>query len=327
MRAGLPETDAWGMNPKLAVVAAKQGGVFSRGQAAGCGYSKEQIRERLRDGRWERVRHGQYAESVDLSQLAPWDQARSRHRRQVHAVFNSMRPESVAISHQSALVVHDLPLWGLGLEAVHLTRLDNSRGGLAGGVQHHRGKLAADELTAVQGLVTTTLPRAVAETACTTSFEAAVVIADAAARRSRLSVEAIRGVLDVVEFWPGSPTARAALAFADRRSESVGESRLRVLMDSQGLPAPDLQVDFEDAAGFVARVDFYFPEHNTVVEFDGLVKYSGGSAQVLVEEKRREDRLRALGIEVVRIIWSDLARPAEVATRIRQAFARARRTA
>ncbi|HET6296795.1 MAG TPA: type IV toxin-antitoxin system AbiEi family antitoxin domain-containing protein [Kribbella sp.] len=316
------------MNPKLKVVAAKQGGVFSSAQAADCGYTLEQVRRRLRDGRWERVRHGQYAESVDLSRLAPWDQQRQLHRRQVHAVVNSKRPESVAVSHQSALVLHDLPLWGIGLEEVHLTRLDNFRGGLTGAVRHHRGKLAPGELTEVQGLITTTLPRAVAETACTASFEAAVVIADAAVRRPQLSAEAIGKVLDVVEFWPGSPTARKALAFADRRCESVGESRLRVLMNDQGLTAPMLQVDFEDAAGFVGRVDFYFPEHNTVVEFDGLVKYSGGSAEALIEEKRREDRLRALGVEVVRIIWSDLARPAEVAARIRQAFARAaRRTA
>jgi very-short-patch-repair endonuclease len=316
------------MNPKLAAVAAKHGGVFSSAQAAECGYSPEQIRERLRDGRWERVRHGQYAEPLDLSRLAPWDQKRHLHRRRIHAVMNSKRTGTVAVSHQSALILHDLPVWEVGLAEVHVTRLDDQRGGLVGDIRHHRGKVAAGELTEVQGLVTTTVARAVAETACTTSFEAAVVIADAAFRRPQLSEAAVVGVLDVVEFWPGSPTARAALAFADRRSESVGESRLRVLMDAQGLPAPQLQAAFVDADGFVGRVDFYFAEQRTVVEFDGLVKYAGGSAQALVDEKRREDRLRALGVEVVRIVWSDLDRPADVALRIRQAFARAaRRTA
>ncbi|WP_157979719.1 type IV toxin-antitoxin system AbiEi family antitoxin domain-containing protein [Kribbella monticola] len=316
------------MNPKLAVVAEKQGGVFSRAQAIGCGYTLEQVRERLRDGRWERIRHGQYAEPLGLAHLAPWDQKLHRHRRQVHAVVNSKRPDSVAVSHQSALVLHGLPVWGLELAEVHLTRLDNFRGGLAGGVRHHRGKLTAGELTEVQGLITTTWPRAVAETACTTSFEAAVVIADAAVRRSQSGLEEVHSVLDVVEFWPGSPTARAAVAFADGRSESVGESRLRVLMHNQGLPAPLLQVDFSDSTGFVGRVDFYFPEYRTVVEFDGLVKYSSGSAEALVEEKRREDRLRALGLEVVRVVWSDLTLPGQVGERIRSAFARAaRRTA
>jgi very-short-patch-repair endonuclease len=307
MREGRPGIDAWVVNPMLAVIADKQGGVFSRAQAMECGYTLEQVRERLRDGRWERVH---------------------RHRRQVHAVVNSNRPDSVAVSHQSALVLHAVPLWGIELAEVHLTRLGTFGGGSAKGVRHHRGKLTAGELTEVQGLITTTLPRAVAETACTTSFEAAVVIADAAARRSQFGLEEIHSVLDVVEFWPGSPTARAAVAFADGRSESVGESRLRVLLHNQGLPVPLLQVDFSDSVGFVGRVDFYFPEYSTVVEFDGLVKYAGRSAEALVAEKSREDRLRALGLEVVRVVWSDLTLPQQVGQRILHAFARAtRRTA
>jgi hypothetical protein len=134
-------------------------------------------------------------------------------------------------------------------------------------------------------------------------------------------------LLDVVEFWPGSPTARAAMGFCTGDAESVGESRLRVLIHNYGLPVPLLQFRFVDANGFVARVDFYFPGERTVVEFDGLVKYSGGSPTVLVEEKFREDRLRALGVEVVRITWADLDRPGSVVARIRQAFTRAARTA
>jgi len=47
------------------------------------------------------------------------------------------------------------------------------------------------------------------------------------------------------------------------------------------------------------------------------------AAEVLWQEKRREDRLRALGLEVVRIVWADLYRPEALAARVRQAFARA----
>ncbi|GAA1590861.1 hypothetical protein GCM10009789_50830 [Kribbella sancticallisti] len=307
----------------MKVVAAGQGGVFSRAQAFECGYTRELLRERLGDGRWEKVRYGQYAERVDLGHLAPWDRELWRHRRLAYAVANSMRPGTVALSHQSALVLHGLPLWGVDLNEVQISRLDGRRGGLIAGVRHHRGKLASTELTSIGGLTVTTMSRALAETACTASFEAVVVCADAALRDHRFTVE---GILGRIEFWPGSATARAALAFADPLSESVGESRLRVLLDNHGLPAPRLQVDFADADGFIARVDFYFPDHGTVVEFDGLVKYAGGSREILVKEKLREDRLRTLGLEVVRITWADLARPADVAVRIRRAFARSRRT-
>jgi len=139
--------------------------------------------------------------------------------------------------------------------------------------------------------------------------------------------EELLRLLRATEFWPGSPTARSAIGFGDGRSESVGESRLRVLMYNHGLPTPVLQAVYFDEDGFVARVDFDFEEYETVVEFDGLLKYAGGSPEVLAREKAREDRLRALGLQVVRTTWADLDHPSRTASRIRSAFARSRRTA
>lgn len=323
-----PIDDPCGMNPMLAVVAESQGGVFSRGQALACGYTPRGIRDRVRSGRWLRVRYGQYAEALDLSPLAPWDQELVRYQRLVYAVMNAMRPGSVAISHQSSLLLHGLPLWGVDLSEVHLSRLDERRhSGPVAGVRYHRGILAPDDLATIGGLTGTTLPRAVVESACTTSFEAAVVFADAALRDHGIDVPELRRLLELTEFWPGSATARAALGFADGRSESVGESRLRVLIHNQGLPPPELQVVYRDSDGIIGRVDFDFSGYNTVVEFDGKLKYAGASSDVLVQEKNREDRLRGIGREVVRITWPDLDRPAHTAATIRAAFARARRAA
>jgi hypothetical protein len=311
------------VNPKLKLLAGTQGGVYTRAQAAECGYTPGQIHDRIQDGRWERIRHGQYAEAVELSHLPPWEQQALVHRRLIHAVMNSMRPGTVAVSHQSALALHGVPLWGSDLEEVHLTRLDKHRGGRIAGVRHHRGKLADADLTTTDGVPVTTVPRALFEMACTSPFEAAVVCADAV-RRERLStVPELERLRAVTEFWPGSATARAALDFSVALSESVGESRLRVLLHTHGLPAPELQATFRDAAGFIGRVDFFFAAERTVVEFDGLLKYGGdGGREALVREKLREDRLRALGLQVVRITWADLAHPARVIAKIREAFAR-----
>ena len=320
--------DAWRMNPVLAGLAGKQGGVFSRAQALACGYTPQGIRDRMRAGRWVRVRYGQYAEAPDLSGLAPWDQELARHRLSVYAVMNAMRPGSVAVSHQSALVLHGVPLWAIDLSEVHLNRLDVRRhSGPVAGVRFHRGNLTSEDLTEVGRLPVTNVPRALVETACTSSFEATVVIADATMHARLVDDQDLRRLLRLTEFWPGSATARAALRFADARSESVGESRLRVLMHNQGLPAPQLQVVYRDADGIIGRVDSVFTEFDTIVEFDGLMKYIGAPETVLVQEKHREDRLRALGFEVVRVTWSDLNRPERTAADIRAAFTRARRTA
>jgi very-short-patch-repair endonuclease len=316
------------VNPMLTVVAAGQGGVFSRAQALACGYTPQGIRDRVRAGRWERVRYGQYAEALDLSRLAPWDRELTRHRRSAYAVMNAMRPGAVAVSHQSSLVLHGLGLWGLDLSEVHLSRPDERRhSGPVAGLRYHRGRLSPDDLTEIGGLTVTALPRAVVETACTTSFEAAVVVADTAMRDHGMEAHEVHRLLRLTEFWPGSATARAAMRFADSQAESVGESRLRVLMHNHGLPAPELQVVYRDRNGIIGRVDFAFPEYDTVVEFDGMMKYRGAVGDVLIREKHREDRLRAIGLAVVRTTWADLDRPAQTAARIQATFARSRRTA
>jgi very-short-patch-repair endonuclease len=54
-------------------------------------------------------------------------------------------------------------------------------------------------------------------------------------------------------------------------------------------------------------VDFFWEEQATVGEFDGRLKYTGQpNADVLYAEKRREDRLRALGLEVVRFGYHEV---------------------
>jgi hypothetical protein len=69
-------------------------------------------------------------------------------------------------------------------------------------------------------------------------------------------------------------------------------------------------VSFVDADGFIGLVDFYWPEFGIVGEADGDMKYldpafrAGRTAeQVVLDEKIREDRLRALGLTVVRWRW------------------------
>lgn len=310
------------MNPKLKAVAATQGGVFSVEQARRCGYTAEQIRQHLRANRWRRIRSGQFAEAVDRSGMPPWQRLDVEHREAVHAVMNSMRRGAVVVSHQSALVLHGITQWDVSRDEVHVTRTDGRRGRSVAGVRHHAGRLSPEDLTAVEGLPVCTPARALFETACTTSYASAVVGFDAGLRADKLTEPEIERLLNVIRQWPGGPTARSALAFADGRSESAGESRLRLLMAEIGLPKPELQVEFSDSDGPFARVDFYFPEFRTVVEFDGMIKYADKLAEVVLQEKRREDRLRDLGLEVVRVTWVDLTDPEGIARRIRQAFAR-----
>ncbi|MCU1434997.1 MAG: hypothetical protein JWR71_1722 [Pseudarthrobacter sp.] len=109
---------------------------------------------------------------------------------------------------------------------------------------------------------------------------------------------------------------RAAIDFADALSGSPGESFSRSRIHVAGFEKPVLQQAIYDAAGLVGYADFYWRRAKVVGEFDGVEKYvkpeflNGRTpSQAVVEEKKRENRIRATGLNVVRWDWADLMEP------------------
>jgi hypothetical protein len=95
-----------------------------------------------------------------------------------------------------------------------------------------------------------------------------------------------------------------------------------------GFPEPALQCEYTDAQGLIGRTDFAWRSgpgatptpsgKERVGEFDGWGKYfdselTGGAnpVAVLKREKRRENRLLALGHPVLRWTWAELEQPAK----------------
>ncbi|MFC7484646.1 endonuclease domain-containing protein [Luedemannella flava] len=70
-----------------------------------------------------------------------------------------------------------------------------------------------------------------------------------------------------------------------------------------GLPAPQVQWEVYDAAGFVARVDLAYPEVRVAIEYDGLWH---ASADQLHHDRRRLNRLQAAGWLVIHVTASRL---------------------
>lgn len=275
----------------------------------------------LRKGVWIRLRRGAYTLRESYESLDPV----GRHRVLVHAVVTALGL-NVAVSHTSAAVVYGLPTWGLDLSRVHVTRLDTGAGRIEGDVLHHAGEIAASGISHHDGLRIVPPGRAVVEVAALSSFEVGVVVADNALHLGMATKDELHELLASIRSWPGARTVSAVVPFADGRAESPGESRNRVLCHEEDLPIPELQQEIRDGTGqLVGRVDGLFREEHTVMEFDGRLKYSGDDAgERTFQEKRREDRLRELGFEVVRVTWADLDYPRYTAMRIRRAFERAR---
>ena len=93
-------------------------------------------------------------------------------------------------------------------------------------------------------------------------------------------------------------------------------------MREYGLPVPDLQRELVIFDGRRVRVDFYWEDLGVVGEFDDNEKYTG--PRDLINEKRREDGLRDLGLEVVRWGWTELEQFEVVARRFERAADRSR---
>ncbi len=221
------------------------------------------------------------------------------------------------LSHVSAVVSHDLPIFGMSLGRAFLIRPVGAEvltqsfvirpGGAANSVVSSLGR-AVDPARAI---VQHTLDNGVA---------AGLVAADAALHRGVIDMSALQQAVEEVRGWPRSSRTKTLMTFVDGRSESVGESRLRLDLALAGVPVVPQVVIREPSGAFVARVDLLVRGTKIVIEFDGLVKYRENASEVVVAEKLREDRLRGLGYLVVRVTWADLARPDRVLALVRAAL-------
>jgi hypothetical protein len=181
----------------------------------------------------------------------------------------------------------------------------------------------------VDGVEVTGPVRAALDLARSLPHEAAVVVLDAALHAGVLTVDELRAPLPDIVGAPGSRSAARAVGLADGRSESVGESRSRVLLAELGLAPSALPFEVRAADGsFLARTDFAWESAGVVGEFDGRVKYGRllrpgqDSGDVVFEEKRREEEIRDVGWGVVRWTWPDLSRRDRIEARVRRALQR-----
>ncbi len=217
-------------------------------------------------------------------------------------------------------------VWGVDLSRVHVTRRDGGTGGIEAGVVQHAGTCQDDEIEEIDGLLVMKAPRAVIETSLVSPVEAGLVVADSALHHGLATDDLLEEALARTSRWKGRRKADLVVRLADGRAESVGESRSRYLWWSQGLPRPDLQYEVYDESGsLVAIVDFAWPAHRLLGEFDGRAKYGRlldedqDPGDVVFREKKREDRLRRLtGFAMFRLTWADLYHPTVTANRARR---------
>jgi hypothetical protein len=227
------------------------------------------------------------------------------------------------VSHVSAAALHGLPLWGMPLRLVHITRRPPARSDVDTRLRSHAARLADQDVVRLGSLPVTSLARTVVDLARSMPFAVALAAADAALRSMRVTRDDLRAVLDGGAGTRGARAARRVVDLADQRSESVGESRSRAVMHQLGLVLPDLQVEVHRSGGeLVGRCDFGWRDARVLGEFDGRIKYGRllrpgqDPGDAVFEEKRREDALRDERWGMVRWVWRELDAPVLLGRRI-----------
>lgn len=176
--------------------------------------------------------------------------------------------------------------------------------------------LAPAEVCIIRGMRVTSPARTAFDIGRTHAQDRAVPIIDALMAATRLKPA------DLIEFTDARPRLRGirrlrtTADLCDGGAESPQESRVRMILVTAGIPAPETQIEFRDEYGHpFIRVDMGWRDWMVAVEYDGVQHWS--------DRKQRSwdiDRiaiLEAMGWTVIRVSAEMLTRPEVVIDRVR----------
>lgn len=326
-----------GLPPDLAAVAAAHHGTLVSSDLHRLAVTTKTLRRLVDRGVLVRAARGAYVDAEAVRAASPEE----KHRLRVIAVARSW-PVGRAVSHDSAAVLHGLPLLQVP-RLVHGTRVAAADGSPVS------DKAVANAVSVLHGgqavLPTETIAECTVVAAAEAAFgvaaqrgvEAGLVTLDGALHRTAEHTPGQGGrrpglvypdelavLRHELRHHPGQARFRQVCALADPLCESPGESRTRWVLVTLGYRVRS-QVEIRDAAGRLAgRVDFVLEEDKVAIEFDGMGKYEE-HGQTIAGDKERDQALQRCGYEPVHLLWRHLHRPEAVRAMVEHARQRVRR--
>jgi very-short-patch-repair endonuclease len=276
--------------------------VISAAQLLDAGLSRDEIATRVRMGRLHRLHRGVYA--VGHMALTP----RSHEMAAVLACGSD-----ALLSHRSAAV-----LWGLLRSATRIeVTAPRSRRAKRGIVVHTSRRLHTDDRAVVDGIPVTSVARTLVDLAQDlTERRLGDAVHEAEVRRL-FDLRAIHAATAQVSGRAGRHRLLRVIAAYETPpfTRSDAERRFLALCRRYGLPEPRVNTWVE---GY--ELDFYWPDARLAVEIDGAAVHY--TRRAFHEDRRRDRRLAALGIQVLRVPWLDLCgEPGRVAADLLAALA------
>lgn len=276
--------------------------VVTRTQALAAGLTPDQIRQRVRSGRWSTLAPGVYERCSVLASIDRFAAERERHRTQAYAA--AMRHPGAVVGLESAAVLHGLPLvQSLPARPTLISSIGERRGDTQAHV--YRRILRDEDVVELEpGLWVTTPLRTWLDVSRRGKLSDSLAVGDGALRAEAFTLDAALRAASIAQ-GRHCRLIRRASRLIDGRRETALESLSFARFLEWDVPLPEIQREIFDADGLlIGRVDFWWKHARVIGEADGRLKYQDGEA--LYAEKRREDALRALGFTVIRWGWQDL---------------------
>ena len=185
------------------------------------------------------------------------------------------------------------------------------------GVAVRRSTVDAGESVMRRGQPATSVVRTIADLGRRLPLVDAVAALDMALHRRLLELVALRSWAGAHPRYRGGARLRRAIELAEPATESVMETRLRLLLLLARLPRPLAQISLSDEDGhFVGRPDFYYPLHRLALEYDG-----SSYRENLTGDNRRQNRMVDAGYRLLRFTATDvLSAPDSVVALVRRAL-------
>jgi very-short-patch-repair endonuclease len=274
------------LDSALAALASRQYGVVSRAQLLELGFTRQAIRRRLETDRLRRLHAGTYA-------VGHW--ALTSASRDLAAVF-ACGPRAL-LSHRAAGRRLGL-LRSAGQIEVTAPRGCKPKPGIT---VHRTRLIHPDDRASIDGIPVTSTARTLLDLADVLSDRHLAAAVNEAEVRRLFDLAAIEQALQRLPGRQGRPRLERVLAaYTEPLGYSITEAErlLLRLCCEQGLPQPQRVV----VAGY--ELDFYWSDARLAIEVDGGQFHR--TRRAFHEDRRRDRRLAALGIQVARVPWLDL---------------------
>lgn len=301
------------LDSRLCSLAAEQHGLITNQQARQWGLSQRQVQHRVQTGRWVRL-HREVYRIGGVPET--WQQ-------RAHAACLAA-PDGASASHLTAAAMAGLELVPPPLPDVTIGRGRSTR---LPGVTVHTARLTPTDLTLVDGIPCTTIPRTLIDCAGIVGPLRLRRLVDQAMHRRLVTPGQIQHCWDRARLRPGRAgevRLREALDpwVGSIRPGSPAELRLRRQVMEWGYPEPDLQVVVRNNVGDVlGRIDLGWPGQLLGIEYDSEEFH--GPSRWANDELRHEAITRA-GWTLLHADKLDL-RPGQ--TSLRRALSRSWRAA